>query len=149
MKYEDDEEPPFTLNGISQEKMMMFLRANQEAASSMTLEEVNVVVTEGILKLCTAMGLEVDSFITGVEAELMERIARTPVGRDMIHIIATLGDSMIMIMDAVNYLKENFPDYQNHLDKFHKEITDKVQQQEEKLIQEFVDSIPDSLEDME
>jgi hypothetical protein len=149
MKYEDDEEPPFTLNGISQEKMMMFLRANQEAASSMTLEEVNVVVTEGILKLCTAMGLEVDSFITGVDAELMERIARTPVGRDMIHTIATLGDSMIMIMDAVNYLKENFPDYQGHLDKFHKEITDKVQQQEEKLIQEFVDSIPDSLEDME
>ena len=154
MYEEDDEEDDVQrfdegLQGISQEKLLMFLKANQAAANSMTLEEVSTVVTEGINKLCAYLGVEIDTFITSVDGDLMERIARTPVGRDMIHIIATLGDSMIMIMEAINYLKETFPDYQKNLDKFHKEITERVQEQEEKLIQEFVDSIPDSLEDIE
>lgn len=131
---------------VSKEKFLMFLKANKEAASHLDLEQLNIVITEGIFKLCTSLGTEIDGFITELDPELMEKIARTQTGRGLINIIATVGDAMVMIMESIHYMKLNFPEYEKFLNEFHSEIEEKIKNEEEKLVQEFVDSIPDAID---
>lgn len=139
-------EPEEESQPISREKFLMFLKANKEAASHLNLEQLNIVITEGIFKVCNSLGSEIDGFITELDPELMEKIARTQTGRGLINIIAAVGDAMTMMMESIHYLKLNFPEYEKFLNEFQSEVEEKIRNQEEKLVQEFVDSIPDSVD---
>jgi hypothetical protein len=143
---EDDLGDTFGSGGLNKEKIMMFLKANKDAAETMSLEKINVVVTEGTYRLCSALSERIDTMIMESDGEEFSDVAKSESGRIILHAVMTLADAMVMIMESIAYLKDNFPDYQSNLDEFHKEIMDRIKDQEEKLVKEFVDSIPDSID---
>ena len=140
--------PPFDNehHGLSNEKFLIFLSANSQEAKKMSLGEINPVVTEGIYKLCTMLGMKIDEFILGVDPEEMSDLAKTDSGRELIRIISSMGDALVMVMESINHLRENFPEYEKNVNAFQTRVMDRIKQQEETLIKEFVDSIPDSID---
>lgn len=140
--------PPFDdeLHGLNHDKLLIFLNANSQEAKKMSLSEINPVVTEGIYKLCTMLGMRIDEFILGVDTEEMSSLAKTDTGRELIRIISSMGDALVMVIESINHLRENFPEYEKNVDAFQARVLDSIKQQEETLIKEFVDSIPDSID---
>lgn len=134
---------------LSQEQFMMFMKANSEEAKKMPLEKTSAVVSEGIYRLCMALGEEIDSFIMNVDPDEMSKIAKTKPGSDMIRLLSIFGDSIIMIIESVNHLKDNFEEFDQYVKEFRKNVNDRIKEQEENLIKDFVDSIPDAIGDLD
>lgn len=134
---------------LSQEQFMMFMKANSDEAKQMSMEKTSAVVSEGIYRLCMALGEEIDSFIMNVDPDEMSNIAKTKPGSDMIRLLSIFGDSIVMIIESVNHLKDNFEEFDQYVKEFRKNVTDRLKEQEENLIKDFVDSIPDAIGDLE
>lgn len=134
---------------LSQEQFMMFMKANSEEAKKMPLEKTSAVVSEGIYRLCMALGEEIDSFIMNVDPDEMSKVAKTKPGSDMIRLLSIFGDSIIMIIESVNHLKDNFEEFDQYVKEFRKNVNDRIKEQEENLIKDFVDSIPDAIGDLD
>ena len=134
---------------LSQEQFMMFMKANSDEAKEMSMEKTSAVVSEGIYRLCMALGEEIDSFIMNVDPDEMSNIAKTKPGSDMIRLLSIFGDSIVMIIESVNHLKDNFEEFDQYVKEFRKNVTDRLKEQEENLIKDFVDSIPDAIGDLD
>ena len=134
---------------LSQEQFMMFMKANSDEAKEMSMEKTSAVVSEGIYRLCMALGEEIDSFIMNVDPDEMSSIAKTKPGSDMIRLVSIFGDSIVMIIESVNHLKDNFEEFDQYVKEFRKNVTDRLKEQEENLIKDFVDSIPDAIGDLD
>ena len=134
---------------LSKEQFMMFMKANSDEAQVMSMEKTSAVVAEGIYRLCMAIGEEIDSFIMNVDPDEMSDVAKTKPGSEMIRLLSIFGDSLVMIIESVNHLKDNFDDFDKYVKEFRKNVNDRLKEQEESLIKDFVDSIPDSIGDLE
>lgn len=134
---------------LSQEQFMMFIKANSEEADSMSMEKTSAVVAEGIYRLCMAIGEEIDSFIMSVDPDEMSDVAKTKPGSEMIRLLSIFGDSLVMIIESVNHLKDNFEEFDQYVKEFRKNVNTRLKEQEESLIKDFVDSIPDVIGDLE
>jgi len=133
---------------LSQEQFMMFIKANSDEAKTMSMEKTSAVVSEGIYRLCMSVGEEIDSFIMSVNSEEMSEIAKTKSGSEMMRLITIFGDSIVMIIESINHLKDNFDEFDKYVKEFRTNVKQRLHEQEESLIKEFVDSIPDSPEDL-
>lgn len=134
---------------LSQEQFMMFMKANSEEAKKMSLEKTSAVVSEGIYRLCMAIGEEIDSFIMDVDPDEMSEIAKTKPGSEMIRLLSIFGDSLVMIIESVNHLKDNFEEFDVYVKEFRRNVSQRLKEQEESLIKDFVDSIPDTIGEIE
>jgi len=133
---------------LSQEQFMMFMKANSEEAKNMSMDKTSAVVAEGIYRLCMTVGEEIDSFIMNVDAEEMSDLAKTKPGSEMMRLITIFGDSIVMIIESINHLKDNFDEFDKYVKEFRTNVKQRLHEQEESLIKDFVDSIPDSPEDL-
>jgi hypothetical protein len=133
---------------LSQEQFMMFIKANSEEAKNMSMDKTSAVVAEGIYRLCMTVGEEIDSFIMNVDAEEMSDLAKTKPGSEMMRLITIFGDSIVMIIESINHLKDNFDEFDKYVKEFRTNVKQRLHEQEESLIKDFVDSIPDSPEDL-
>ena len=143
----DDESDP-SIGPLSQEQFMMFIKANSEEAKTMSMEKTSAVVSEGIYRLCMAVGEEIDRFIMSVDPEQMAELAKTKAGSDMMRLVSVFGDSIVMIIESINHLKDNFEEFDELVKEFRTNVKQRLHEQEENLIRELVDSIPDSPEDL-
>lgn len=134
---------------LSAEQFRMFIEANSQEAKSMSLEKTTAVVAEGIYRLCMSVGEEIDSFIMEVNPEEMSEVAKTKPGSEMIRLLSIFGDSIVMIIESVNHLKDNFEEFDDYVKEFKDNVTKRIKEQEELFIKDFVDSIPDSIPEEE
>lgn len=134
---------------LSQEQFMMFMKANSDEAKQMSLEQTSAVVSEGIYRLCMAIGEEIDSFIMQVDPDEMSEVAKTKPGSEMIRLLSIFGDSLVMIIESVNHLKDNFEEFDDYVKEFRRNVSQRLKEQEEDLIKDFVDSIPDTIGEIE
>lgn len=144
--FEDDDAK---IGPLSQEQFIMFMRANSDEAKVMSMEKTSAVVAEGIYRLCMTLGEEIDSFIMKVNPDEMSEVAKTKSGSEMIRLMSIFGDSLVMIIESVNHLKDNFEEFDQYVKEFRKNVNDRLKEQEENLIKDFVDSIPDSIGELE
>jgi len=142
----EDSEPQ--IGPLNQEQFMMFVKANSDEAKTMSMEKTSAVVAEGIYRLCMSVGEEIDSFIMQVDAEEMSEIAKTKPGSEMMRLVSIFGDSIVMIIESINHLKENFDEFDQFVKEFRTNVKQRLHEQEESFIQEFVDSIPDSPDEL-
>lgn len=127
------------------DKLKMIVNANWETAKEMTLSEMTVVVIEGVYNLLSAVGSEVDKRMAKIPPDELAEIVDTPNGRTVVTSLSDFASAMATILVSIEQIQSLFPEeYKSQVEDFRKRVDEKVGEQEEALVEEFIRSIPDA-----
>jgi len=132
-------------NNDMPDKLRMIVNANWEIAKEMTMEDMAIVVIEGIHNLLSALGSEVDVRMSKIPPDELAEIVETPNGRTVVSSLSDFASAMATIIISIEQMQSLFPEeYQSRVSEFKKRVDEKVGEQEEALVEEFIRSIPDA-----
>lgn len=127
------------------DKLKMIVNANWETAKEMDLSEMAVVVMEGIHNMLSAIGSDVDVRMSKIPPDELAEIVSNPNGRQIVSSLSDFASAMATVMVSIEQIQGLFPEeYQNRVDEFKKRVDEKIGEQEEALVEEFMRSIPDA-----
>jgi hypothetical protein len=127
------------------DKLKMIINANWETAKEMTMEEMAIVVMEGIHNLLNAIGTEVDTRMAKIPQSELQEIVDSKHGRTIVSSLSDFASAMATILVSIEQVRLLFPDqYNNHVEVFRKRVDEKIEKQEEAIVEEFIRSIPDA-----
>lgn len=127
------------------EKLKMFVNANWETAKEMKLHEMTIVVMEGVYNLLNAVGPEVDIQMAKIPPDELSEIISNPNGRIIVTALSDFASAMATIMVSIEQVQSLFPDeYKQQVEDFRQRIEERVAEQEEAFVEEFMRSIPDA-----
>lgn len=133
--------------GLTQDRFLMFIKANREASKTLPMDEITFLVLEGIHRICSVMGVELDKLVHNLDATEMDSVIQYRAGQDLVRAVSTMGDSMIMMMESIAYIKENHPNFKEAVENYRNMIDEKIKEQEDDLVKDFLDSIPDGVDE--
>jgi hypothetical protein len=134
-------------SGLTQDRLLMFIKANKEASKTLPMDQITFLVLEGIYRICSIMGVELDKLVHNLDANEMESIIQYRAGQDLVRAVSTMGDSMVMMMESIAYVKENNPNFGESVEKYRNTIDEKIKKQEDDLVKDFLESIPDGIDE--
>lgn len=127
------------------DKLKMIMNANWETAKEMTLFEMTVVVMEGVYNLLSAIGSEVDVKMSKIPPDELAEIVDMPHGRTVVASLSDFASAMATILVSIEQVQTLFPEeYKSLVEDFRKRVDEKVGEQQEALVEEFIRSIPDA-----
>lgn len=127
------------------DKLKMIVNANWETAKEMDLSEMAVVVMEGIHNMLSAIGSDVDVRMSKIPPDELAEIVSNPNGRQIVSSLSDFASAMATVMVSIEQVQGLFPEeYQNRVNEFKKRVDEKIGEQEEALVEEFMRSIPDA-----
>lgn len=128
------------------DKLKMIVNANWETAKEMNLSEMTVVVMEGVYNLLSAIGSEVDIRMAKIPPDELAEIVSTKNGRTIVTALSDFASAMATVLVSIEQVQGLFPEeYKQQVEEFRKRVDEKVGEQEEALVEEFIRSIPDTL----
>lgn len=128
------------------DKLKMIVNANWETAKEMNLSEMTIVVMEGVYNLLSAIGSEVDIRMAKIPPDELAEIVNTKNGRTIVTALSDFASAMATVLVSIEQVQGLFPDeYKQQVEGFRKRVDEKVGEQEEALVEEFIRSIPDTL----
>jgi len=127
------------------DKLKIMIDANWETAQEMSLEEMAVVVMEGVHNLLSAIGADVDIKMSNLPEEYLEDVVNNPYGRVVITSLSDIASAMATVLVSIEQMQSLFPEeYDEHVKRFRQSVDEKIEKQEDAIVEEFIRSIPDA-----